>query len=314
MTNNRPNIFVPWCLLASFFLLMLAGCKPGVPGKVLSPRKMEAILYDYHVAKAMSDIDEDFNDTLRMSVYRKAILKKHGVTEAEYDSAMVYYMRHTRHLKTIYDHLAERFDADAKAMGAVVGGNAQYTALSVNGDTANIWSADRSIVLTQQPAFNSYSFSMEADSTFRPGDRFVFSFNSNFMFQDGTRDAIASLAIKLANDSVVSRMVRMSSSTDYRIDVSDVGEVGIKSIYGYFVLNRRILGEPDSRTTIKLLHVGDIKLIRMHQTEQKELSSKINTEPIRTDSDSMRMRRPLRINADSALKRNVNRVPEAPTR
>jgi len=271
---------------------------------------MEAILYDYHVAKAMAEVEGDFSDTLLIVVYRKAVLKKHGVSEAEYDSSMVYYSRHADRLKTIYDHLADRLDAEAKSMGAVIGANgSQYAALSVNGDTANIWSADRSIVLMQHQAFNTYSFRMEADSTFHPGDRLVMSFDSEFMYQDGSRDAIASLAIKLSNDSVVSRMVRMSSSSQYKIDISDFGGLGIKSLYGYFVLNHRLVGEPDSKTTIKLLHIGDIKLIRMHKADKIEDDSEIDKDIVKKDSDSVRMKRPLRPIPDSLPGRSINRVP-----
>lgn len=294
-----------WCPLAFFLLLFLVGCKPGVPRKYLSPHKMEAILYDFHVAKGMADISGNYQDTLQMSVYQKAVLKKHGVSQADYDSSMVYYMRHTGELKTIYEHLADRLDAEAKAMGAVVGGAPQLMTLSVDGDTANIWAADRSFVLMQHPAFNSYSFRMEADSTFRAGDRFVFTFDTEFVFQDGTRDAIASLAIRLSNDSIISRMVRMSSSSEYRIDVTAPDGLEIKSLYGYFVLNRRLVGEPDSRTTIKLLHVGGIKLIRMHSKHEVKEESADPKLVEKSDSDSLAMRPH---QADTLGKR-IQRVP-----
>jgi hypothetical protein len=253
----------------------------------------------------MADISGNYQDTLQMSVYQKAVLKKHGVSQADYDSSMVYYMRHTGELKTIYEHLADRLDAEAKAMGAVVGGAPQLMTLSVDGDTANIWAADRSFVLMQHPAFNSYSFRMEADSTFRAGDRFVFTFDTEFVFQDGTRDAIASLAIRLSNDSIISRMVRMSSSSEYRIDVTAPDGLEIKSLYGYFVLNRRLVGEPDSRTTIKLLHVGGIKLIRMHSKHEVKEESADPKLVEKSDSDSLAMRPH---QADTLGKR-IQRVP-----
>ena len=40
------------------FTLILIGCKPSVPDGVLSPKEMEDVLYDYHLADAMAQ-DED---------------------------------------------------------------------------------------------------------------------------------------------------------------------------------------------------------------------------------------------------------------
>ena len=76
---------------------MLLACKPTVPGEYISPDDMVDVLYDYYVSQAMADQDtKDGKMGYNRRVYFLAVLKKHGVTEAEFDSSMVYYHRRTR--------------------------------------------------------------------------------------------------------------------------------------------------------------------------------------------------------------------------
>ena len=76
-----------WGLLS---LTLVVGCKPGIPSEYLSPGEMENILYDYHIARAMNSNDYQNGDTLTTHVYKLAVLKKYGVSEADYDSSLVY--------------------------------------------------------------------------------------------------------------------------------------------------------------------------------------------------------------------------------
>ena len=61
-------------------LMLVVACKPSVPSEYIQPGDMEDILYDYHLALAMSRQkgggDLDFN----RSLYFRSVLKKHGVT------------------------------------------------------------------------------------------------------------------------------------------------------------------------------------------------------------------------------------------
>lgn len=281
---------VAW-LLGFLSLTLVVGCKPGIPSEYLSPGEMEDILYDYHIARAMNSNDYQNGDTLTTHVYKLAVLKKYGVSEADYDSSLVYYTRHSTLLRDIYERLAKRLSNDALALGASASEVNQYTALSNTGDTANVWTGDHSFILSQQSGFNVYSFTVVADTAFKPGDRLVLGFNTQFIYQDGMRDAVALMAVTFNNDSVTSRMTRMSSDNLYKLDISDTERLGIKKITGYFVLNRN--QNNDSQTTLKLLHVDRLSLIRMHaaepveKDEQEAIGTPSNAQPAKLDSDSV---------------------------
>ena len=95
---------------------MMASCKPSLPGDVLSKGQMTDILYDYHLALSMAHT-KDGGDKGESLTYREAVLKKHDVTSAEFDSSMVYYMRHTELLKDVYKDLADRLGNETEALG-----------------------------------------------------------------------------------------------------------------------------------------------------------------------------------------------------
>lgn len=264
-----------------FFILLMAAmeliqsCKPSIPSGYLSKGKMEDILYDIHLAEAMSRNDYNSADQGVMISYKEAILRKHDVTTAEFDSSMVYYMRHTKLLHDIYGDLSERLTDEAKSLGADVSDMNQFGEVG-KGDTANVWKGPRAFVLSVNKPFNYMDFSIPVDSGFHKGDRLMLDFDSQFIFQDGMRDGVAVLAVTFANDSVASSILRVTSSQHYSMQVEDRDSLGIKSVKGYFLLGRGDFASGDiSATTIKLMFVQNVRLVRMHPRKVQE--TQVNT-------------------------------------
>ena len=137
MRNSLPIVIL---------MLVMIGCKPTVPSEFIQPGELEDILYDYHVAQAMANevsyrnSEENYYDK---NAFFHAVLKKHDVTEAEFDSSLVYYYSHAERLKGIYQHVKERLNDEAKALGASVGDLNKYSAYSTVGDTANVWQNEK---------------------------------------------------------------------------------------------------------------------------------------------------------------------------
>ena len=305
----KPDFRFQMQTLASVLLLTLlftvSACRTRGEKKHLSQGKMEEILYDYHVADAISGMDYDYKDTLRMRVYKQAVLKKHGVSEADFDSSMVYYTRHADQLYKIYERLSKRFADEAIALGTSASEANQYMTLSNTGDTANIWTGDPSFVLTQHPGFNIYSFTQTADSTYKPGDRFVLSYDTKFIYQDGIRDAMALLAITFENDSTASAMTRMYADNLYKVNISDTEKLGIKQISGYFALHHN--PNSDSQSTLKLMHVGNLALIRLHLGAGQEVEAPEPKRERLDDRGKDTMDQPLELELDPAERENIRR-------
>ena len=279
------------CLVAVMALLFcVSSCKPSLPSGVLSKGKMTDILYDYHLALAMAHMDDN-GDKGQSLAYREAVLRKHDVTSAEFDSSMVYYMRHTELLEDVYKDLTDRYNNEITAMGGSAKEGGEFANLSATGDTANVWNLATSMVFMPVKPFNSTSFDIKVDSTFHKGDRLMLDFDTQFIYQDGMRNGVAMLAVQFGNDSIAQRTIMIQSTQHYSVELSDDDSLGIKSVKGYFMLMNDDNGTGvSSQTTLKLMFLEHIKLIRMHP--QKPVaspagsSSSASSDSLRKDSAS----------------------------
>lgn len=279
------------CLVAVMALLFcISSCKPSLPSGVLSKGKMTDILYDYHLALAMAHMDDN-GDKGQSLAYREAVLRKHDVTSAEFDSSMVYYMRHTELLEDVYKDLTDRYNNEITAMGGSAKEGGEFANLSATGDTANVWNLATSMVFMPVKPFNSTSFNIKVDSTFRKGDRLMLDFDAQFIYQDGMRNGVAMLAVQFGNDSIAQRTIMIQSTQHYSVELSDDDSLGIKSVKGYFMLMNGDNGTGvSSQTTLKLMFLEHIKLIRMHPQKPVAApsgsSSSASSDSLRKDSAS----------------------------
>lgn len=279
------------CLVAVMALLFcVSSCKPSLPSGVLSKSKMTDILYDYHLALAMAHMDDN-GDKGQSLAYREAVLRKHDVTSAEFDSSMVYYMRHTELLEDVYKDLTDRYNNEITAMGGSAKEGGEFANLSATGDTANVWNLATSMVFMPVKPFNSTSFDIKVDSTFHKGDRLMLDFDAQFIYQDGMRNGVAMLAVQFGNDSIAQRTIMIQSTQHYSVELSDADSLGIKSVKGYFMLMNGDDGTGvSSQTTLKLMFLEHIKLIRMHPQKPVAApagsSSSASSDSLRKDSAS----------------------------
>lgn len=252
----RKGIFM--LLVPVFACILVVSCKPQVPSEYLQPGEMEDILYDYHLAMGMT---ADDSSNLRRRMYEEAILRKYGVSHAEFDSSLVYYTRHADRFKEIYENVSKRLSDEAVVLGASASEISSLGGDAASGDTTNVWKNAVSCVLATQVPYNVESFCLKADSAYHKGDRLMLSFDTQFIFQDGYKDGVAMLAVRFGNDSVAARTIHMSESSHYSIAVGDDNGLGIKEIRGFFCLQN---SPNSSATTLKLMFINNIRLVRCH--------------------------------------------------
>jgi hypothetical protein len=222
---------------------------------------MEDILYDYHVARAMasqhrnSDSPE-FNETM----YMQAVLKKHGTTQAVLDSSLIYYYGHVDKFAEIYQEVTERLNEEAMSLGASVGALGDLTTMSLTGDTANIWNGTISQVLVPYAPYNRLQYSLQADTAFRKGDSFMLTWYSNFLYQSGSKDAAAYMAIRYKNDSIASQTFHFSSDGISQLRMAGCDEP-IKEIKGFIYLGQGY----ENTSAMRMLILNNIQLIRFHK-------------------------------------------------
>lgn len=257
-------------------LFAITSCKPSVPDRYIQPDVMEDLLYDYHLAQSIASLNRSDSSSYYKNSYYYSVLNSYNVTEAEFDSSMVYYYTHAKLLHEIYRNITERMNSVAMAHGASSGEIDRYSQYSSHGDTANIWQESLSACLMPVPTKNKFEFQLDADTTYRRGDSFLFNFNTTFMYQSGTKDAMVYLAVRYANDSIktYNRRVSVSGLTQMRIPA--VNDLDISSISGFIILNR---GNDDSKT-LKLMFIDQLQLIRFHPVRKESDSEKQDSKPL----------------------------------
>lgn len=269
-------------LLYLAVLLVLASCKPTVPSRYIQPDEMEDILYDFHLSQSMGQFEDasmkerDYHRLL----YFAAVLEKHGVTKAEFDSSMVYYFTRAEYLEKIYKNVSRRLEQTAVGLGATDGEISRDGILVENGDTTNIWKKNSTSMLMTYPPNNRLEFTIKGDSSFHKGDQFVFSFKSNFLYQSGSREAVACLTMKLDNDSVVSRVSHITVSGFSQLRMDGGSNHVVKEINGYVYLG----SGNEKSTTLKLMFITNLQLIRFHQKEIKPQEGQPADSLVRVDS------------------------------
>ncbi|WP_036892697.1 DUF4296 domain-containing protein [Prevotella dentasini] len=274
MQRDRICVF----LLFAMLVTIVVGCKPTVSSDYIQPGDMEDILYDYHVAVAMGS-QQAADDVVRKA-YRLSVLKKHGVSQQEFDASLQYYMQHTEYLHDIYEHLAERLESEARAQGASESELSQLGGMTAKGDTADVWNGARALVMSPFAPNNCESFTIQADTAYHSGDRLMLGFDSQFITQQGIRDAIVVMSVKFTNDSIATISQHFSSDSHQTMMFMNTDSMTIKSIRGYFML----LGNQGTSASFRLLTVSNIHLVRMHvrSVDNEENGKDLPTSPIRT--------------------------------
>lgn len=273
--RRRHMVFV-------FLLVLLSACTPKVPKEYIQPDDMEDILYDYFVSQGIAQ-EEGMEHTSRVMDYRRelyfeAVLKKYGLTRAEFDSSLVYYYTRSDRFLKIWKKVQERLGDAAIEYGASAGEVETFTASTLTGDTANIWNGVFSQVLVPYAPYNRLQYHLQADTAFRKGDSFMLAWNSNFLYESGSKDAVAYMAVKYKNDSIISTVTHFSvdGSTQLRIEGCDEP---VKEIKGFVYLGQGY----ETSSTMKMLIVSNIQLIRFHK--QKNVPKE--PEPQKSVADSL---------------------------
>ncbi len=248
-------------------LLVLSpvACKVEMPDDIIKPDKMEALLYDYHLAQAMST---DAGSDYKRKLYAEYVFEKHGVTKAEFDSSMVWYMRYPNKLYKMYGSLHDKMVAEVDVLS---GENSGATASAVlqnylNGDTVNLWQNMTMELLSATSLRNTTHFAFETDTTYKLGDSITFLADVMFISPQGKnikQSAYAAMILEYADSTYSSSSQRIEASGSYSIAVERNLDSEISNIYGYIYYT-----DNDSLYESRML-LGGISLMRIHADEDE---------------------------------------------
>lgn len=243
-----------WLLSAAF----MVGCGKQIPEDIIQPDRMEHILYDYHLSISMGN-QLSYSDNYQKEAYKNYVFEKHHITEAEFDSSMVWYTRHTQELAALYKKVGERFRGEKKHMEDLLALRENKPAVSLPGDTVDVWYDRKLYWLTDVPLANKVTFEIPADSNFKPKDAFLWSAEYIFL-SEGDRKATMGFNILFDNDSVAGRVEDITRSGVQTLYIKPDSAFAIKSVNGFIYYT-----DGDSVANTPGLIVNNITLTRYHE-------------------------------------------------
>jgi hypothetical protein len=246
--------------LITLLLLLLSACDDR-PSSVLSRGKMEDVLYDYHIMQGIIEHLPYEEREEKAQDYINAVYAKHGITEAEFDSSIVYYNRHTSDLHTIYEHLKERYNAVNENLQIVNGNNDMMAIFSTGGDTTNLWNSTKLIALRNKDILNTESFTIHADTSFRRHDQFILTLTPVFMkeskeYYDVTLNIGLSIHYANGHQSGITRTVNANGIQQFTLKAEE--DADIESLAGFFYYRGK-------QNTRNFCLIDNISLVRMHE-------------------------------------------------
>lgn len=147
----------------------VAACSK-VPDGILSEKKMQAVQVDMQLAEAMINLDgKAFPDNAHKEALYQSVFRKYGITQAEYDSSLVWYGRHLDIYMKVYDRVLADLNRRQQALGDV-----QASAAPVSQqDSVDIWPRRASLRLEPGALFNGVTFDIKPETNYSSGSSFV---------------------------------------------------------------------------------------------------------------------------------------------
>ena len=98
-------------------LLAIVGCRPR---GILSNNEMRDVLYDLHrMDGALQVAGYHSGHGQEVSAYYQSVLDKHGITQAEFDSSLVWFTDNPQIFNKIYPRVIDRLQADVDYQDAL---------------------------------------------------------------------------------------------------------------------------------------------------------------------------------------------------
>ncbi|MDR1454512.1 MAG: DUF4296 domain-containing protein [Tannerella sp.] len=230
MSKTCPD--TRWKRAVCFAAILLSGCS-RTPDGIIPEKKMKEVMVDVQLAEAMIYTEPAAYPTAagRRALYR-SVFGKHRLTEAEYDSSMIWYGKHLERYMRIYNLAL----ADVRARMEAIGDVKPDIAPASNADSLDLW------VFRKYYAFSPRSLSRRVIFDFRPDE----PYSSGSVFVLGWRawglapDMQASVEAHLrAHQGDTTLSVKSTAGRDGRHEIylKTIPTRRVDRVYGYIWLN-----------------------------------------------------------------------------
>ena len=234
-------------------VMSLVSCD-RTPSGVMSVNKMGDLIADLQLADAYIDshISEYESDSSKL-VIKQSVFKKHGITQQDYDSSLVWYAHNMEDYIKAHDKavakLKEQYDKlDKNGNGSPIRERGEPTneaiprnmskprgkilrqiGANATGDTIDLWQGKRYHMLAQGAKRGFITFDVQPDADYKPGDRYQLA----YFLPRGNNEFKVSVNVDYT-DGATSQIARGTNSDGWVIlDVQSDSARHVRRIYGY---------------------------------------------------------------------------------
>ncbi len=244
----------------SLLLLCLSLFSCGkTPGGVLSMNEMADLIADLQLADAYIEThNQEFESDSSKLVIKQSVFKKHGITQQDYDSSLVWYAHNMEDYIKAYDKAAKKLQHRYDKLDKGKGGNDQMQSIAEAGgpmgqpthnarpagphaikrgklltdskaDSIDMWQGKRCYQLTQGDKRGFITFDLPPDAGKKPGDRYELSYKLN----RGGNEFKVSLNVDYI-DGGTAQITRATNSDGWTlINIQSDSTRQVRRIYGY---------------------------------------------------------------------------------
>ncbi len=165
--RNKSRIY---CISIAILTLLLAVACSKTPRGVLSEKKMQAVYLDMQLAEAMINADnKGYAEVEKKEALYQAVFRKHKITQAVYDSSLVWYGANLDVFVRVYDRVLKDIAQMQKDLGDIPADPGPVS----NRDSVDIWNRRPSLLFEPGSPFNAVVFDIKPESSYLPGSIFV---------------------------------------------------------------------------------------------------------------------------------------------
>jgi hypothetical protein len=212
-------------------LAVVVGACNRVPDYVIQPEEMAQLMADMHIGGAVVDYNRaSYATDSAKQVLKQSILAKHGVSQEQVDTSFDWYGHNIGRYMDVYDRTIEILDTRLAETGNKIAAEA---AMSIAGDSVDVWSSSRLITVSRRLPSTYVVFSLNKDQNWEAGD----SYTWRIKFANNTQPANWGIVTEYTDGS--SEFTNTSISGDGWREITLITDslLSAKRVYGYLDVN-----------------------------------------------------------------------------
>lgn len=252
-----------FCIL---LFLALAACQ-GRPDYVIDEASMTELLTDVHEAEGLIDLQqtkakesEDYGQQVMA-----AVLEKHHVSKAQYDTSLVWYSQNLTSLIRIYKHVNENL-AERETKWTELANASGAFGTSPSGDSVNLWIQSPYLVLDESRLSHIKIWTIQTDSTFYMGDTLRWRLHVPDLPKGERLVASLSLLKEDPGNHEMTILDGMTSSQLFQDTILELSCVGAEDKeFSQVMATLHLLNKDSISMTLLPCVVDGFQLIRIHR-------------------------------------------------